>query len=416
MNAGDNRLEAWLPRSLLNLPLGSAIPSAGFEGLSPVRLHWRNGHLLAPEPLPDHVDPPEWLVLPRLAEPHVHLDKAFTWASNPNLAGTYEGAMSANGLEHSTRTRAGVLERGDRALHLACSHGLRALRTHIDSVGPGATASWDALVELRERWSGLLDLQLVALVPVSHWSSPEGIALAQRVADVGGLLGGVIGPPYRQRPLRRDLQVLLQLAERSGCGLDLHIDEASVEPAIGLVQLLKLLDQQQVDVPITCSHLSSLGLVPVAEQQRLCERMAEHRVQVVALPLTNAWLLGRRAGTTPITRPLAPIRGLQRAGVRVAVGCDNVADPWFPAGCFDSVALMASCLTLAQLAPWQRLGLAPFTTASAALMNLNWDGVIAEGAPADLLVLKAGSWSEALMGPSQRRILISGQWWNTEAS
>ena len=139
--------------------------------------------------------------------------------------------------------------------------------------------------------------------------------------------------------------------------------------------------------------------------------MAASELRVAALPLTNGWLLARRPGCTPVVRPLAPIHQLQRAGVCVAVGGDNVADPWFPAGGFDPIALMASSLPLTQLAPWQRLGLAPFTTAAAALMDLAWDGVIREGAPADLMLLEAASWSEALMSPPARRILIAGHWW-----
>ena len=145
--------------------------------------------------------------------------------------------------------------------------------------------------------------------------------------------------------------------------------------------------------------------------QRLAEQMAAHRLQVVALPLTNGWLLGQSPEATPLRRPLAPIRQLQRAGVRVAVGGDNVADPWFPAGDFDPLALMASCIPLAQLAPWQRLGLSPFTTAAAAVMGLDWDGRIGADAPADLIVMEANSWSEALRRPSERRVLIEGRWW-----
>ena len=44
-------------------------------------------------------------------------------------------------------------------------------------------------------------------------------------------------------------------------------------------------------------------------------------------------------------------------------------------------------------------------------MDLAWDGVIREGAPADLMLLEASSWSEALMSPPARQILIAGHWW-----
>ena len=75
--------------------------------------------------------------------------------------------------------------------------------------------------------------------------------------------------------------------------------------------------------------------------------------------------LERRSDLTPLQRPQAPIRQLQRSGVRVAVAGDNVADPWFPGGDFDPLSLMAAAIPLTQLLPWQRLGLAPFTTAAA---------------------------------------------------
>ena len=96
------------------------------------------------------------------------------------------------------------------------------------------------------------------------------------------------------------------------------------------------------------------------------------------------------------------------------MGGDNVADPWFPAGDLDPVALIAACLPLAQLAPWQRLGLSPFTTAAAQVLDLTWDGLIGASAPADLIVLQANTWSEALRRPPRRRILVAGLWWTGE--
>ena len=411
MSSSVSAVEAWVPRSLLELDGTSVIPPATAEGLTAVRLSWSAGRLLAPQPLESGSRYPEVLVLPRLVDPHVHLDKAFTWPEHPNLSGTYDGALEANLREHAGRDANAVRARGETALKLACGHGLRAVRTHIDSLGPGAMPSWEALEELKSSWKEQLEVQLVALVPIAHWATADGARLAKRVAACGGMLGGVLVPPCHGAAVRDHLRALLQLAEQHGCPVDLHIDEADHGPAAGVTQLLRVLERFPCSQRITCSHSSSLALLDPRSLERLGARMAVQRLQVVALPLTNAWLLSRTTHATPVCRPLAPIRQLQRAGITVAVGGDNVADPWFPGGDFDPLALMASSLPLAQLAPWQRLGLSPFTTAAAHVMDLAWDGVIRRDAPADLVMLQAQTWSAALRRPPQRQVLIAGRWW-----
>ena len=143
---------------------------------------------------------------------------------------------------------------------------------------------------------------------------------------------------------------------------------------------------------------------------RLAERMAAAQINVIALPLTNAWLLARADHATPLQRPQAPIRQLQRCGVPVAVAGDNVADPWFPGGDFDPLALLAASMPLTQLLPWQRLGLAPFTTSPPAILQLEWDGVLRAGAPADLICMEGQGWSDLIQCSSQRQILVNGHW------
>ena len=403
-----------LPRALLD-PLWHACPVADGEGLVAVQLRLAGGRISAIEPHQPRGGAPLPLALTPPVEPHAHLDKAFSWPEHSNPAGTVAGALLANGQEHLSRTRERVLERGERALALAWASGLRAVRSHIDSLGPAAEVSWEALLELRQRWQGRIELQLVALVPIDHWATPEGAALARRVADAAGLLGGVMGPGFvAPQGAEAGLLALLRVAEGLGCGVDLHVDEADVQPGVGVALVSRLVRRHGFGVPLVCSHSSSLGLLSAPALDRLAEAIAAAGLGVVALPLTNLWLLGRHGEATPSRRPLAPIRQLQRAGVTVAVGGDNVQDPWYPGGALDSIELLRQSLAAAQLAPWQRLGLAPFTTAAARLLGLAWDGVLRVGAPADLVVLSAGSWSELLARPPQRRVLRGGQWLTPE--
>jgi len=398
-----------LPRGLLD-PRRVDLGSIDGDGLVAVLLRLDGDRVEAIDPWPGpSANLPLALTPP--VDPHVHLDKAFSGPIEANPEGTMAAAMAANGREAAERQPAMVEARADRALELAWQNGLRALRSHIDSLGPWASPSWEVLEERRRRWQGRLDLQLVALVPIHHWLTPEGEALARRLADGRGVLGGVLGAPFP--PSRQDgeaLLALLRLAERHGCAVDLHIDESTAHHGRGMRLLAQLLATHRLAVPVVCSHASSMGLMAERPQRRLAEALAAAEVGVVALPTTNLWLLDKQPRRTPSLRPLAPIRQLQEAGVEVAVGGDNVQDPWYPGGNFDPLDLLRFSVPACHLQPWRRQGLSPFTTAASRLMGLAWDGVVRVGGPADLVVLGAASWQDLLARPPQRRVLRAGHW------
>jgi cytosine deaminase len=390
-----------------------AVAAGDQDGLVPLELEHRQGRITSLRPLAAGDGPgPLPLALTPLVEPHAHLDKCFTAEAFPNPGGTMAGALAQNHREAEGRSQQLVLERAEQALERAWRQGLRAVRSHIDSAGSVALPSWEALLDLRERWAGRVDLQLVALVPLAHWATREGQELARWVVDRGGLLGGVLGPPYGHGRQDRELvAALMTLAERLGTAVDLHVDEeADSQPGRGVQLVLAVQRQLRSAVPLTCSHAASLALLGERRLERLAEQLADAQVAVVALPLTNLWLLGRRPERTPLLRVQAPIRSLQRAGVTVALGGDNVQDPWYPGGDFDPIELLRLSPLTSHLWPAERQGLAPFTTVPARLLGLDWDGVVREGAPADLVLLAADSWSELLARTPQRRVLRAGRW------
>lgn len=398
-----------LPRALVEAPL-AGWPSANDDGLISVVLEHRDGRWVGLRPAA-HQEAPALMALPPMVEPHAHLDKVYSWSEAPNRSGWMAEALAVNQAEHRLRRPGRVAERAERALQEAWHFGLRAIRSHVDSLGPGAAPAWEVLPDLAEAWRDRLTLQLVAMVPIGHWATGAGEALAARVAAQGGVLGGVLGPPFTTGPDdRQALEALLRLADRHGLAIDLHIDEGDCQPGRGVGLLCSLLEQLNLRLPITCSHAASMALLPRHSLEPLLERMAALNLSVVALPRTNHYVLARQEGCTPLQRPLAPIRQLQSAGVTVAVGGDNVQDAWFPGGDFDPLALLREALPLTHLLPWQRCGLAPFTTAAARLLQLPWDGVIRLGGEADLVVLAVTGWSDLLVRAPQRRVMRSGSW------
>ena len=403
-----SQIKAFVPRSLIlngKDALGAHVTE---DGLCPLCITWEEGKIKLIEPICKKSELPLKLLLPRFVETHAHIDKAFTWNDFPNLLGTYNCALQQNLKEHKNRNIQDISQRTSKALEMALRNGIRTIRTHVDSFGLVGIQSWDKLIDIRSSWRDLIDLQLVALVPIEYWGTSEGLFLASHVANSGGLLGGVLQPPFNNRVAFQSLFNLIKTANNIGCGVDLHIDETQNEPAIGLNLLLKVLEKISNNVPITCSHSSSMGLLPKNNIRSLAEKLFVHKINVIALPLTNAWLLGRNGMDTPVMRPLAPIYQLQKAGVTVAVGSDNVKDPWFPLGNFDPISLIALCMPLAQLAPWQRLGLSPFTTSAAKVLDLKWDGTFFKGSPANWILIDAKNWVDALSLNAKREVIVNG--------
>nr|WP_257473605.1 amidohydrolase family protein [Prochlorococcus marinus] len=383
-----------------------------FEGLCSLQVEWRHGKICSIKGLKDASKVPNEILLPRFSEPHAHLDKAFSWSRAPNYKGSYQEALVANLNDYKSRSQGQLLFSVENSLNLALVNGIRAIRSHIDSFGENVMRDWDLLEDVRKKWRDKIFLQFVALVPLEFWQTYEGELLAQRVALNGDLLGGVITPPFNKKKTIKSLLHLVQLANRLNCDIDLHIDESQSCPAAGVKLLLEVLGRIKNEISITCSHLSSMALLRDKSISNLAKEMAEKKLNVVALPLTNSWLLGRNERSTSIKRPLAPIFQLQKAGVVVSVGGDNVNDAWFPLTNFDPINLMAFSMPIAHLTPWERLGLSPFTSSAASILNLKWDGVLQKGSPADFVLLDSNSWVKALSERPKRRVVVNGEFLN----
>src|SRR5690606_24858862 len=76
------------------------------------------------------------LVLPAPAEPHAHLDKAFTAERVPNPTGDLIGAVDAWLAARPGLSTEDVVERATAGVRHALVHGHTAIRTHVD-VGEG---------------------------------------------------------------------------------------------------------------------------------------------------------------------------------------------------------------------------------------------------------------------------------------
>jgi len=379
------------------------------EDLCSVSISWEDGVVSELKPLKDKITKPKKILFPRFVETHSHFDKSFTWANFPNLESNYEGALSVNLKEHKTRTTDKVLERVEKSLKLAIQNGYRAIRSHIDTYKNQPIDIWIELFKLQKKFSSELTLQFVALAPLEFWDTSNGEELAKLFSFYGVILGGVVVPPFNKKNTSKFLAKMLLLASKYELEIDLHIDESSIEPGAGIKVLLETIENLNIhSMPITCSHLSSLIYLTNREIIKLGEKMAEKNIKVIALPLTNFWLLNRSNKITSLKRPVAPIKQLQKSHVDVSLGSDNVQDPWYPFGNFDPFYTLSCSMPMLQLNPWERMTLSSIFLAPSRLLNLKWDGLIKKGCPADFVILDAQRWADVFSSTLKRKVFIKG--------
>jgi cytosine deaminase len=361
---------------------------------------------LDPNPREEVHDLDGYLLVPAPAEPHAHLDKAMTADRVPNPDGDLLGAVRAWMAYRSSVAREDFVERAEQAARLLLANGVTAVRTHVDVGADIGTLGVEALVEVRERLAGLIDLQIVALVsrPVTGVAGAGNrAALADALSAGADLVGGA---PHLDADPAGALDYCLEMAGNRGLPIDLHTDETLVREALGVRDFAGLVTKTGFTYGATASHCVSLGVQDEAVQRVVAEEIADAGVAVVTLPQTNLYLMGRNY---PVATPrgLTALRPLLEAGATVAAGADNLQDPFNLVGRGDPLETAALLVMAGHLSPPEAYH--AVSTASRAVLGLE-PVDIAPGAPAELLAVQGASVREAIaMAPARRVVIHRGR-------
>ena len=133
------------------------------------------------------------LVFPCFVDVHTHLDKGHIWQRAPNLEGNFANAITTVKEDSQKYWQSeDVYRRMEFGLKCSYVHGTKAIRTHIDCFGQQATINLGVFQQLQQKWQDRITLQAVSLVSLDYFQTSEGIALADKIAAVGGILKKVI--------------------------------------------------------------------------------------------------------------------------------------------------------------------------------------------------------------------------------
>ena len=351
-------------------------------------------------------------VWPAPLDAHTHLDKGHIWPRTRNPDGTFGGAIGAvMGDRGRAWSEADVEARAEFAIRCAYAHGTVAIRTHIDTYLPMARGSWRVMAGLRDRWAGRVALQMSSIAPLDRFAGPDGEPIADMVAEAGGVLGMVTrhsGELHEDLPtgFQEELDHFFSLAEARGLDLDLHVDESGESGARALREIALTALRRKFKGRIQCGHCCSLSLQPEEFARETVARVAEAGIDIVVLPMCNMYLQDRVPGRTPRWRGVTLVHEMRAAGIRVSVASDNTRDPFYAYGDLDMVEVFREATRILHLdhpfGDWFRAG----TTNPAGAMGIAGRGVIAAGAPADLILFSARFMTELLSRPQSDRVVL----------
>ncbi|MBP0027450.1 cytosine deaminase [Roseofilum sp. Guam] len=343
-------------------------------------------------------------VWPTFVDIHTHLDKGHIWHRSPNLEGTFEGAIAASGEDGDRYwTAEDLYRRMNFALKCSYAHGTQAIRTHLDLRGEETKVTWDVFQALREEWQGKLELQAVSLSTLDELCTPEGQQLADRLAEIGGILGGM---PLMNPNFESQIYQVLSMAKERNLDLDFHTDESLNLEARTLYQVAKMALKYKFEGQITCGHCCSLAVQTPEIVQETLNAVKAAEISIVSLPMCNLYLQDRQPGKTPTYRGLTLVQEMQKMRIPVMFASDNCRDPFFAFGDHDMLEVFNQSVRIAHLdIPYGNWPQA-VTTIPGKIMKLPNPVAIAVDLPANLILFKGRRFTELLARSQHDRIVL----------
>ena len=333
------------------------------------------------------------LLLPGLVDGHAHVDKT-RWGEpwRPHSAGSTLESLIANEREHRGELPP-VADCASRVLEAYVAAGTAHVRTHVDVDVEIGLAGIEGVLEARERLAGRIDVQVVAFPQSGLLLRPGTAELIDKAIEAGADLVGALDPAGFDGDPVRHLDVVFEIADRRGCGLDIHLHDSG---RLGRWQIELIVERTRglgLAGRVTISHAFCLSDGTDGEVVPLLEQLAEQRISL--------------ATVAPGTRPPLPLVRLRELGIDVCLGQDGIRDLWSPYGDADM-------LSRAHLLAWRsgfrrdediELALEAATYGGARVLGIDAYG-LEPACVADLVLVEVETGAEAVVAHPARTLVV----------
>lgn len=282
------------------------------------------------------------LVTESFVNTHLHLCKVWTLSRMDELAlRDYHGegmgkAMTA--IERAREVKRGLdrdtmIGQARRAAALAALHGNLHVRAFADVDSIAGVEGVEALLEVRDEFRGIVDIQVVAFPQDGIIKDPGTAELMREAMGLGAdVVGGIPWIEFTDEEAARHISICFDLAQEFDRDVSMLLDDAG-DPSLRTLEMMATEALRRGwQGRALAHHCRAMSQYPLPYFYRLVETLKRAGVGVVSDPHTG---------------PLhARVKNLIESGVLVSLGQDDISDAYYPFGRNNmlEVAFLASHL------------------------------------------------------------------------
>ena len=335
-------------------------------------------------------------VSPGFVETHIHLDKSciIDRCACEGRRFPHDAMERVSDVKH-TFTVEDVHARARRTLERCILHGATLMRTHVDvdpKVGLRGLEGVKALVD-EYRWA--IDIEICVMPQEGLTNNPGTDELLVQALKSGATVIGAA--PNLDTDPAGQIRRIFEIAREFDVDIDMHLDSGSDGSRLDTLLVCELAEKYGWGGRVTIGHVTRLSTMPIADVERVAQRMVDAGVALTVLPATDLFLSGRDQEAN-VRRGVVDANRLLKLGVNCSLSSNNVKNPFTPFGDGQLVRQANLYANIQQRGMTEDLAdmWSMFTTRSARILRREAGYGIAVGNAADFVVVDAPDGVEAL--------------------
>jgi cytosine deaminase len=347
------------------------------------------------------------LVTPPFCDSHLHLDATLSIGKpRYNMSGTLLEGIQIWGERKDVLTKDVIKKNAIDVIHWEVANGSMFLRSHADVTDITGIAV-EALLEVRDEVKEIADLQIVAFPQDCIYTFDEGEKLLEDAMKKGcNVVGGL---PYLELSPEdglKDIKYVFDLAEKYDAMVDVHCDENTDDQSRYVEAMARETIVRKMNKRVTASHTTAMHNYNNDFAGKLIGNIKRAEMNIITNPFANSCLQNRTDGY-PRHRGHTRVDELLASDVNIAIGSDDIMDPWYPMGKGSPLAGANLLMNYAQLSGYKQVPqLFDMITYNSAKTMMIEDYGIEKGKTANLVILDTDNEFDAIRLLSEAKYVI----------